>query len=92
MRTGERAMHVEMRPQVNERENYQHASNAQGSLLPSAESSQLNALSQVQDHLVHGICCMACITLILQLVSNCSRGQAGSKTFRGLRGSHEIFS
>ena len=41
-------MHVEMRPQVNERENYQHASNAQGSLLPSAESSQLNALSQVR--------------------------------------------
>ena len=40
-------MHVEMRPQVNERENYQHSSNAQGSLLPSAESSQLNALSQV---------------------------------------------
>ena len=54
---GERAMHVEMRPQVNERENYQHSSNAQGSLLPSAESSQLNALSQVgcQTCLVHGV-------------------------------------
>ena len=44
-------MHVEMRPQVNERENYQHSSNAQGSLLPSPESSQLNALSQVCWHL-----------------------------------------
>ena len=54
-------MHVEMRPQVNERETYSPPPSGEGSLLHSAEGSQLDAVTQVLrfqlQALMLGLCC-----------------------------------